>query len=458
MIKPIRRIILAFTVGFVVGCGGGGNNSSGEVAAPPPPLPPPVTPQASDLFVWPIDPGAPTRGDFGACGDSAGGCFWLANTDRNVTSVWRDVQPFQREATSSGRWHLGADYNLGGGTDDSGLSVHATADGVVARVETNVCGWGNVVFLRHETSAGPVVSMYAHVEWLASGAPAKDTLVKRGDPIAVVGNGAWSANASCASSGSYPYHLHFEIRDRDNIEIGVGYSAAQDGKGPESQIDPNVFIAGHLAAVYAVGADSGLYRVSTSAAGRDELVGTIRTSSGLVPTFLDIATASGEVFGSSGSLLYSIDPLTAVAREIGSGFGVAPINALGSDVSGNLLGATTSGTFVRINKSDGLAQVFGAYGYVSAGDLAIAPSGVAYATVAASSSGSRLMIVRLTDGAASPVGVVPDTGFANVFSLVFSEGTLFGLTSDASGGGSLLQIDTATGVAARVRSLSFAAR
>lgn len=207
----------------------------------------------SDDFAWPVDPTNRSRGHRGACaGDQTGGCYWLSDDNRTASTVWRDAQPFQQEANDRGSgWHLGADYNLGSGSFDRNELVHAAADGVVAAVYTNACRWGNVVMLRHNTSDGPVVTMYAHVDWVDVPRPTVDSVVRRGDAIAQIGDGAWTATSSCDSSGSYAgiEHLHFELRLSNDITRGSGYTSARlaaDALGPQGQTDPNAFIASRL--------------------------------------------------------------------------------------------------------------------------------------------------------------------------------------------------------------------
>jgi murein DD-endopeptidase MepM/ murein hydrolase activator NlpD len=190
---------------------------------------------ASDHFTWPTDPGNSSNGFFGTCGDWVGdpaGCYWLS------TGGWRDVQPFQLHwyvnGTTEYGYHLGADWNLGSGSNDANLPVYAIADGTVASVQANVAGWGNVLFVTHVTSFGTYTSMYAHVNWNTTGPPAPGSWVTKGSQIARIGNGG----------GLYPYHLHLELRVGTNTFVGKGYTD-KSRVAPEGQVNPNVFIAGH---------------------------------------------------------------------------------------------------------------------------------------------------------------------------------------------------------------------
>jgi YVTN family beta-propeller protein len=206
----------------------------------------------TDFFTWPIDPLNNSRGHYDFCGDWLGdpaGCYWLTDElQPSPTDAWRDVQPFQRHYYVNNNkrygYHLGADYNFGAGPQDEGALVYSTAVGTVVSVQSNVCSWGNIVFVKHETPFGVYTSMYAHVDWLPSGPPTL-TRVTPNEPIAQVGNGAWTKGKGCGSSGSYPYHLHFEIREGLNTEIGKGYTPRQVNKGPQGQVDPNQFIVTH---------------------------------------------------------------------------------------------------------------------------------------------------------------------------------------------------------------------
>lgn len=199
-------------------------------------------------FTWPIDPMNKTNGHDGPCvGDwqdgRLDGCFWLSPVGQRE-NAWRDVQPHQRHLnTDFNKYHLGADYNLGSGSSDEGLPVYPAADGVIpdGGVLENVCTWGNIVFVQHETDLGVVTTMYAHVDWLDTGPP-KPGIVTSNHPIAKIGNGAWNCENF---AGSWPYHLHFEVRIGTSIEPGEGYTEEQlqhGEKGAQGQIDPNKFI------------------------------------------------------------------------------------------------------------------------------------------------------------------------------------------------------------------------
>lgn len=223
-----------------------------------------MTPNASDHFTWPIDAQNSSSGHFGWCSDwrkDAAGCYWLNDTSTDQATVWRDVQPFQvhywKYKNISGR-HLGADYNIKSGDIDRGEFVYAVGKGVISKVDKQP-SWGNIIYIKHDTSFGPYTSIYAHVDFLESGPPVETTPVDMGTPIARVGNGTWNKctnNNSCKLvPGAWPAHLHFEIREGDSTYQGIGYTKCKNAddtsaacimtRRPEGQIDPNDFISTH---------------------------------------------------------------------------------------------------------------------------------------------------------------------------------------------------------------------
>lgn len=196
-------------------------------------------PLATD-FKWPIDPINSTSGHYGPCGDNDGpqGCYWISDDSNDASSNWRDSQPYQRFINDDNdKYHLGADYNMLG--DDNGKFVYPTAGGYLELALENVCGFGNIIFITHETSSGTITSMYAHVEWIGN-TPPEIGPVNPYEPIAIVGDGSWECGPD--SRGSYPHHLHFEIRDRHDLTVAPAYSSEQLTIGPQGQIDPNKFI------------------------------------------------------------------------------------------------------------------------------------------------------------------------------------------------------------------------
>lgn len=272
----------------------------------------------------------------------------------------------------------------------------------------------------------------------------------------------WGVGELSGASG------HVAYVERVNVDGSVdvteyNYRAAPNDHtfGFRLNLRPPRFIHVEAWPIYA--ASSGmLYRVETSSTGSDTAIGAIRTGSGVTPTITDIAvTPTGQVYAISFSTLYSIDPRTAVATQIGSGLGQANVNALASDSAGNLYAATSSGSFLRVDATTGVATRIGPYGsgYSSAGDIAFSTPGVLFAAVQGESRNSILVTVTPSTGVATRVGSsLTDSGFANVYSLSAIGGLVFGLTTDAAGGGSLVRFDLNSGQATLVRRLQFSAR
>ena len=81
------------------------------------------------------------------------------------------------------------------------------------------------------------------------------------------------------------------------------------------------------------------------------------------------------------------------------------------------------------------------------------------AAVHGSNYNSILVTVSPGTGVATRVGsTLADSGFANVYSLSEVGGLLFGLTTHAAGGGSLVRFDLNSGQATLVPKLQFSAR
>lgn len=200
-------------------------------------------------FVWPVGQSNELAAVEAPCSDNPT-CYWLTSVsgaapDQN--KVWRDSQPFQRfpltavQDPSKGKYHLGADFNLGATIADEQEIVRAVARGEVIKVAEGVAGFGNMVFIKHATPDGPITSVYAHVDWLGGKKPGLG-LVEKGAAIAEIGDGD--------IPGMSP-HLHFEIRIGENTTPGCAYTSAsyssnpdcateshQVKVGPQGQVDP----------------------------------------------------------------------------------------------------------------------------------------------------------------------------------------------------------------------------
>lgn len=264
-----------------------------------------------------------------------------------------------------------------------------------------------------------------------------------------------------------PGHVAYVERVNGDGSVDVteyNYRAAPNDHtfGFRLNMRPPRFIHTEAWPIYAASSAGVLYRVETSSTGSDTAIGVIMTGSGAIPTMTDIAvTPTGQVYATSYSTLYSIDPRTAVATQIGSGLGRSDVNALASDSAGNLYAATTSGIFLSVDATSGVSTRLGLYGsgYSSAGDIAFTTPGVLFAAVQGASYNSILVTVSPGTGVATRVGSpLTDSGFANVYSLSAVGGLVFGLTTDAAGGGSLVRFDLNSGQATLVRRVQFSAR
>jgi len=203
---------------------------------------------------------------------------------------------------------------------------------------------------------------------------------------------------------------------------------------------------------------SDLYLVDASATGRDLLVGRVRTGDGFAPVITDLAVSpEGNLWGVSFDRLYQIDKATGTATEVGT-LGVFGANALGFDANGALFGATTDGSFIKIDTRTGTASVLGSLGsgFVSWGDIAFAPDGRLFGTVRTIGGTGLLVLIDPTNGRATPVSPATGIGFDNVWGLTFVGNDLFGLTTSlAPGSGQLIKIDVSAGTGMFVRNLSF---
>jgi murein DD-endopeptidase MepM/ murein hydrolase activator NlpD len=225
----------------------------------------------TDAFTWPTDPANSDSGEMRECPDDI--CYVLSS------GGWRDAQPFLRapNAEAGGKYHLGADWNLGSGSDDRGRPVHAVADGIVTDVQRRGDSWGVVVFILHHTPWGTVTSMYAHLSESAH-LPAKDSVLRIGTSIGRIGDG----------NGFYRgrEHLHFEIRVGNSTLVGTGYIAVRNDRWcadrwpvsrftsacPQGQLDPDAFI------------DNRRGRVRDTPDGSGMAFGRTRSGTGVGPT------------------------------------------------------------------------------------------------------------------------------------------------------------------------------
>jgi FG-GAP-like repeat len=186
-------------------------------------------------------------------------------------------------------------------------------------------------------------------------------------------------------------------------------------------------------------------------------IATPRGESNIAP-ITDIAFhPDGRLFATSFSQLFEINPRTGASRSIGPGLGFTGVNALTIDADGTMYAATTSGAFLTVDPNSGLGTYIGNYmnGLVSAGDLAISPDGVLYASVTNFSSSNFLARIDFGTGQATVVGTI---GFSDVFGLAFGpDGLLYGAADGNTGQRPrLIRINAAIGAGTLIGSLSIA--
>lgn len=203
---------------------------------------------------------------------------------------------------------------------------------------------------------------------------------------------------------------------------------------------------------------SDLYVVQPSDTGDDVLLGRVRTATGFEPVITDIAVKpDGQVYAVSFDMLYLIDPPSLAVPLNLEGLGVGGANALTSDETGKLLGATQAGAFFEID-DQARAVVIGHYGsgFESWGDVVFSAEGQLYGTVRDANGTGFLVLVDRSTGRATPVDPDSPIGFDNVWGLQFVGHQLHGLTSEfGTQTGKLIKINTTTGVGELVRELSF---
>ena len=201
---------------------------------------------------------------------------------------------------------------------------------------------------------------------------------------------------------------------------------------------------------------STLYIVEPSPTGTDVLQGPIQTAGGARPVITDLALSpGGTLYGISFTTLYTIDPSSGAAVEVGS-LGLTNANALAFDGDGKLFGATDVGGLFEVNVSTGLATAIGPFGggLRSDGDIVFAPDGTLYGAALDQGTGV-LVTINPANGQATRVSGAA-IGSGSVWGLAYFRSDLYGLTGGAGiAPGELVRINVSTGTATRIRSLSF---
>jgi hypothetical protein len=203
---------------------------------------------------------------------------------------------------------------------------------------------------------------------------------------------------------------------------------------------------------------SDLWIVPPTPTGTDNLLGRIRTASGVEPAITDIARATdGSLWGTSSTSLWQIDNKSGQATLFGDYNSFSGANALAFDAAGNLFIANGSGFVGVIAIQQRTLTTLGSFGsgYGSSGDLVFAPDGTLYASALTSANEGILVRVNKTTGIASRVSS-SSIGFNNVWGLTFVGSALYGLTADpVTGRGALITINTTTGIGTFMRQLAF---
>jgi murein DD-endopeptidase MepM/ murein hydrolase activator NlpD len=163
------------------------------------------------------------------------------DVERRSTKVWPgqwlDASPFGRlyfVGTPNEAYHTGADLNLPRNAD-AGMTVYSAASGVVV-FANRLPIWGNVIIIKHDPLVGSgrvMYGRYAHVDEMAVQVGAR---VKRGAPIAKIGN----------AFGRWSYHLHFDLSPTSILEVNPSHWPGRDREATfRHYIDPREFIEGH---------------------------------------------------------------------------------------------------------------------------------------------------------------------------------------------------------------------
>ncbi|WP_162933046.1 VPLPA-CTERM sorting domain-containing protein [Roseovarius sp. EL26] len=176
-------------------------------------------------------------------------------------------------------------------------------------------------------------------------------------------------------------------------------------------------------------------------------IGTLDTDTGVLsgaydagPGWFDIAVdSSGDVYGTTGSSLYSIDVDNSAQGVLLGGH--SALNGLAFDDSDTLFGSGGNRLFT-LDTTTGASTVVGnvGSGFSSSGDLAFSASGVLFGTSngGCSGGGDCLFSIDAVTGVGTYIG---DIGFSAVFGLSRIGSTLFGMTASDQ----LISIDMGTG-------------
>lgn len=197
--------------------------------------------------------------------------------------------------------------------------------------------------------------------------------------------------------------------------------------------------------IYLSGSDGFLYTFDTT-------TDTVTQGANMGIVMSDIAFLNGTLYGISfaaESQLYTINPVTGVTNAVGA-TGTFLNALLGADgnlyaaggVAGcNIPPAPACDAFYTVSSSTGAASLVGTGSYDSSGDLVVDPnaSGSLFLTSQPDASTDQLWVIDSATGTGSSLG---DIGYAEVFGIAYTNGTLYGFNDV---GNNVLTINTATG-------------
>jgi len=257
--------------------------------------------------------------------------------------------------------------------------------------------------------------------------------------------------ASVAFDGSAPGFVdgvgQLNIKLASNTPSGAAIPVVVTVAGVRSSASATLSVSGTttFSTVLGAGRDGNLYGVVPDS-GATVFIGR------LPAVMSDVASFNGLLYGISApttfgsSVLYSINPNTGGGTVIGD-TGVA-LNALVFGADGTLYGAGSDSLYA-ISPSTGSSTLLGSGTgpgtYNSSGDLAFDGAGKLYLTSSGSSSGDKLLSLDPSTGQGVAIG---NTGFTNVYGLVYLNGTMYGFSI----GGQVVTINLSTGAAALVAS------
>ncbi len=189
-------------------------------------------------------------------------------------------------------------------------------------------------------------------------------------------------------------------------------------------------------------------------------VGPFMTPAGdAAPNMLDLAVDSeGNVYTSSNSALFQVDPMTATATMVGD-FGLSHSEQLfalsflapeeSPDGTEILIGATNSGVYYQVNTTNAHTTMLGMYpdGWASSGDIVSIAGLGTFATLKRSDYPSdvlaRILFARDGSSVVTVVGPVRSSSedFTQIFGLAYWGRNVYGFSNS----GQLIKIDRTTG-------------